>query len=249
MTKRDGNVSHHLHMPGFSSRHSSAAPFFESFSSILAKLLCAWALLSVVACRSDVTLQRDDPVLETVAAEVAGDIANVHVRLLAFFNDGSAEGAMNRFAPDDRLHRFEAVPARAPPALQRVQAPSDHSLAASAGRDPALQRYLVLASGQREHDLYLFQPTGPHYWPSEYRLDGSVLPFSTDFILHLRAVGVGRTRVEIIEVLPRVRLGRKWGFAKHGVGPSRVDDVRAVAPSTRDRVELLARLVEALQLR
>lgn len=190
--------------------------------------------------------QRADPVQEVVAAEVRGDTGTIHRRLVAFFNDGRASVPVNRFRPDDRLHLFEAVPAQAPPELQQVQAPGDHVLAHQAELDPALQRYLSLDRRQRERDLYLYQPTGPHYWPSEYQLHDRPLPFSTDFIVHLQPVDSGHTRIEVIELMPRVQLGEKWAFARHGVGIGRVEDVRAVAPTTRDRLELLARIVEAV---
>jgi hypothetical protein len=221
-----------------------AAP--SAGSSAGRALLWLLALFVLAACGAESPPQRSDPVVAIVAAEVGGEVDAITARLREFFNDGTAWGQSNRFAIDDRLYVFKAVPVRSPAGLQQVQAPADAALARHADADPALQRYLERSRAQRGHDLYLYQPTGPHWWPSEYRQDGRVLEFSTHFIVHLQPLDAARTRIEVIEVMPRVRLGKKWAWSRHGVGFGRVDDVRMVAPTTRDRGQLLGRIVDAV---
>ena len=228
--------------------HASANRPRTVWSGGIATLLAATLAFSgLSACDAEEPMpQRTDPVQSFVSVEIPDDATAVNARLREFFNDGTIAAQPNRFDPDDRLHLFEAVPARSPIELQWVQAPNDQALARRAEADPALQRYLGLEPRQRELDLYLFQPTGPHYWPSEYQHGQRELPFSTGFLVHLQPLPSGRTRIEIIEVLPQVLFGDKWAWTKHGVGFARVQDVRAVAPTTRDRLELLARILAAL---
>ena len=79
-------------------------------------------------------------------------------------------------------------------------------------------------------------------WTSEVRVRGRPLRFSCDFILHLEAAGAHATRLEALEVRPQVVAGSHFGFTAHGLGIDWVETRRPVAPTRRDRVDLLARI-------
>ncbi|MBD8525625.1 hypothetical protein [Pseudomarimonas arenosa] len=200
------------------------------------------------ACADPLPVQRVDPVQDEVAADVPLSLSAVRAGLWTLFNDGRAAESPNRFPASDRLHLFEAVPLRAA-SQQQVGAPADHVLRQESALNPALRRYLGLSEEVRGQDLYLYQPTGPHYWDSEYVQDQRVLPFSCQFVVHLREAGADTTRIEVIEVMPQVVMGTKWAFARHGIGIERVPDVQRVAPTTRDRQQLLARILDHLAQR
>lgn len=192
--------------------------------------------------------ERADPPQDVVAIEVPIPAAALRDRLGELLAESRREGEAGRSPPPDWLQHFEAVPVSAPPGSQQVEAPSRAALTAMATDNPALRGYLDVGDARRRYDLYLFQPTGPHFWPSEYQGgDGQPVDFSTHFILHLDASGPERTRLEVIEVNPRLRLGRTWALAKHAMGIARVEDLRRVAPTTRDRQQLLSWILAQME--
>jgi hypothetical protein len=124
----------------------------------------------------------------------------------------------------------------------------DHQLLAHSDHNLALRRYLEVRSDLRKNDFYLLPPTD-FYWPSsEYVYRGKPAPFACGFIVHLQATGSSMTRVEVIETLPLVKIGRRLGISAHtGPLPWFFDDIRPVAPTTEDRLELLGEFVRVLQ--
>ena len=122
--------------------------------------------------------------------------------------------------------------------------PDPQQLSLAAREDPALAAYAALDEGQRRRDFYMFD-LSDSYWTSEYVWLGQPARFKTDFIVHVAEAAGGGTRVEVLEYRPRVNLGRHFVLGGHH-GPGFYDDVRFVAPTTRDREELLELVVGLL---
>jgi hypothetical protein len=122
--------------------------------------------------------------------------------------------------------------------------PDDFQLQAHARQDSALGSYAALPSGQRGHDLYLYEPTGDYYWQSEYYCNGEPAKFRCNFLIHLEPAADERTKVEILEFLPRIWVGRHFSLGHSG--PGFYYDIRTVEPTVSDRVELLAIIQKSL---
>jgi hypothetical protein len=108
--------------------------------------------------------------------------------------------------------------------------------------NPEMERYLALSPELRKDDLYL-DNMGDFFWKSEYHVLGIAVPFTCSFVLHLEPDGPERTRVDVLEFQPRIKVG--WEFASHAFAhgpPGFVDSYRIVPPTTRDRVELLEQI-------
>lgn len=213
---------------------------------LIRALLVGAAILTGVflsACQPDGPLTRIDPVQDIVATEVPRKPDEVAARLVLWFGDGadtSNDAPQNQFPVNDRLSHYQALRFSDRKPDIRGLIPSDFELDISSTNNPALQAYLRLNDQQRANDIYLSQLFHEYYWPSEYVLRERTLPFQSQFIVHLQAVGPERTRIEIIEALPRVNAGEKWGMGGHGeILPGKVTDIREVPPTTRDRLELL----------
>lgn len=114
--------------------------------------------------------------------------------------------------------------------------------------DELLRRYLSIDVARRRLDFYLYDfsdaDNPKDYWTSEYYRGSEPVLFRCNFIIHHEPEGAGHTKVEIFEFAPRVWVGKKFGLERHG--PGFYLDIRKVAPTTSDRVELLALLEEDL---
>ena len=210
----------------------------------LAAALAAACLLGSCGARVERQAAESRPFVETT---LPGDVAAVTAALRAFFNDGQVPPPRrNRFPEDDKLSAFVLYPREAPPGRGLVPLPDDVNLRANSRDDPAMARYLALPPERRKDDLFLYHPLDV-FWPSEYRAGGRPAPFTCHFILHLEPDGPGRTRLEVLEFAPLVNAGRKLAPEAHGVGLGRVDDLRPVPPTTRDRIELLERIRGAVE--
>jgi hypothetical protein len=209
----------------------------------LAAALAAACLLASCGARVERQASETRPFVETI---LPGDPAAVTAALRAFFNDGQLPPPRrNRFPENDRLHAFVLYPREVPQGRGMVPLPDDVNLRANSRDDPAMARYLALPPERRKDDLFLYHSLDV-FWPSEYRVGGKPAPFTCHFILHLEPDGPGRTRLEVLEVAPLVDAGRKLAPEAHGVGVGRVDDLRPVSPTTRDRIELLERIQGAV---
>ena len=115
--------------------------------------------------------------------------------------------------------------------------------------DDSLRRYLSIDVARRQLDFYLYDfsdaDNREDYWTSDYYRGSKPVPFRCNFIIHHEPEGAGHTKVEIFEFAPRIWVGKKFGFGRHGPGFSL--DIRKVNPTTSDRVDLLALLKGALQ--
>lgn len=113
-----------------------------------------------------------------------------------------------------------------------------------------LLQYLSLSETDRVNDLYInFAENGgdiPMYsqegfWDSEYFYQDIPAPFITNFFLHLEPQGDQSTKVTVIEVHPGIVVGSRFVLLGHEFyGPHFEKDIRTVAPTTKDRVELLS---------
>jgi len=101
----------------------------------------------------------------------------------------------------------------------------------------ALERYAGLDDEGRRLDFFVRGPSKA--WPSEYLKNGKPADFNTDFIVHLSSVDDGATRIEVIQYAPRVTVGRGFELFGRQVLPELTRDRRAVAPTTKDREEML----------
>ena len=119
--------------------------------------------------------------------------------------------------------------------------PADFQMDRERAGNDALARYRALPADRRRDDLFLYDfgdaDDAHSYWPSEYYVDGRAAPFRSNFLVHLAASAADAALVDVIEVSPRVWAGKKFSFEAHG--PGTYLDVRDVAPTTADRVELL----------
>ena len=114
--------------------------------------------------------------------------------------------------------------------------------------DELLRRYLSIDVARRRLDFYLYDfsddDNPKDYWTSEYYSGSEPVHFRCNFIIHHEPEGAGHTKVEIFEFAPRVWVGKKFGLERHGLGYHL--DIRKVAPTTSDRVDLLALIEGAL---
>jgi hypothetical protein len=65
------------------------------------------------------------------------------------------------------------------------------------------------------------------------------VPFRTDFLIHLEPVEEGKTRIEVIEYEPEVTVGANFHLCWRHLFPAVTPDARSVAPTTRDRRQML----------
>lgn len=123
--------------------------------------------------------------------------------------------------------------------------PAEYQLA-HYNAEESIARYLSIPPERRKLDFYLYDfsdaDNQDSYWLSEYYEGNKPAPFRCNFIIHLEPQG-GGTLVEIFEFAPRVWVGKKFAIDRHG--PGQRLDIRDVAPTTSDRVELLDLLKEA----
>jgi len=128
------------------------------------------------------------------------------------------------------------------------QFPADYQLS-NYQDDESLRRYLSIDVARRRLDFYLYDfsdaDNRKDYWTSDYYCGSDPVLFRCNFIIHQEPEGAEHTKVEIFEFAPRVWVGKKFGFERHG--PGYYLDIRKVDPTTSDRVDLLALLKEALQ--
>ncbi|MBF9221267.1 hypothetical protein [Hymenobacter ruricola] len=112
----------------------------------------------------------------------------------------------------------------------------------------ALLAYLALPVAARAPDLYL-SPTPRWPVPEYVSAQGQPLPYTCDYLLHLRAVGADSTGLEIIAIDSNVIDGTRFGIKndRDGLGwprPGRVPRYRDVRPSLTDQQQVLSQLVK-----
>ena len=169
------------------------------------------------------TFERDGTHVDFVERKVAIDADTAHARLADGLN--AALQVTTDFAGSN-VHSFEsnAFPTRS-------------QMVPKADENVALKRYAQLEEGAWSGDFYV---TGPYKdWFSEYMHEGKRLPFNTNFFIHLESIGENEIRIEVIEYFARVDAGRTFRLCTRHGGPMFVRDKQEVAPTTRDRREML----------
>ena len=101
----------------------------------------------------------------------------------------------------------------------------------------ALSRYAGLGDEAWKQDFSL--KTRYKNWFSEYVKNGKPVPFRTDFLIHLEPIEEGETRIEVIEYEPEVTVGANFHLCERHLVPGVTPDTRPVAPTTKDRREML----------
>jgi hypothetical protein len=173
------------------------------------------------------------------SAIVPNGVEQVAAAIIETFNDGHRLGfsSPRKFSAADKFHYF-FLWNRADQIF-----PDDLQVSLHTRYDPALRRYSAMDPGAKKRDFYLYEPTGDHYWYSEYFCDGAPAKFRCAFIIHLEPLGPDRTRVQVLEYLQMIWVGQAWSTLGHS-GPGFYDDIRFdLEPTMIDRAELRA-LVE-----
>jgi hypothetical protein len=170
----------------------------------------------------------------TESVELPGDLDSVSAAIQGTFNDGGELGFSPRlkFSPQDKFHYFYLFKRSA------GVFPDDLQVRAHTSRDPDLRRYAALPDDARSRDLYLYEPSADYYWYSEFRIGGTPVKFRCSFIIHLEALDSTRTRIEVLEYIPIIWIGRAFHLLGHA-GPGVYYDIREVPPTESDREELL----------
>jgi len=127
--------------------------------------------------------------------------------------------------------------------LRHVDKFRQTEVSALSGRMPVSQdsaesrRYGALEPPTTPEDLYVqVRSMG---WESEYYARGNRLPFGTDFIVHVEALGPSRARIGVIENNPMVTVGERFlPIGRHIVPEFQAVRVR-VAPTAADRQDVL----------
>jgi hypothetical protein len=124
--------------------------------------------------------------------------------------------------------------------------PRDEVILLDRGNDSFIPRYVAIPASLRKDDLYLYEPTGDEYWPSEYFYRGRPAKFRCSFFTHIEPAGDTATRVEIFEYQPEIWVGERFGLLAHAVLPGMFHDIRSVEPTTTDRLEVLSLILKSL---
>ncbi len=172
------------------------------------------------------------PFSDTIVIDA--DTKSVADAIVKTFNDGHQPGfsALNKFSGQEKLHYLflwnhkDSI------------FPDDIQLGFHVRQDPALRHYSELPASARSADFYLYEPSGDYYWNSEYFSNGAPAKFRCAFIIHLEPLGSTKTKVEVLEYLPEICVGKVFDPLGHS-GPGFYYDIREVGPTEADRTELL----------
>jgi len=195
-----------------------------SFSLMLA--------LVTAGCGGQKDIRKDAAAVATVAAvlPLPQPAAAVGIRTLFREHRGTLESPLNT---------FELAEGSEP------LFPDDEQIKLHVAGNDALARYASQLPFVRADAFYLNEPSGNVYWPSEYVFDGKPADFRSAFIVHFRRESETTTNVEVIEYLPRIRVGRRFKVGHNG--PGFYADIREVEPTALDRQRLLTALTSHLR--
>ena len=175
-------------------------------------------------------------------AKLAGTSAVLPVDQGKFIKAVTKAFGENKPQPSNKFSRFSL----AQPGQE--QFPGEYQLTYY-GSEESIARYRSIALERRRLDFYLYdfsdEDNHGSYWESEYYRGQERLPFRCNFIIHHEPEGSTATRVEVFELAPRVWAGKRLAFGRHG--PGYIVDIRNVAPTTSDRVEVLDLIKKATQ--
>jgi hypothetical protein len=195
------------------------------------RVLAIVLVLGVLACGRRVQLDPDAP----ASRDFVDQVVSVDVDAA---RQSLADGLQSALADHSDFANLKVV------ALSDRSVPGQRQMELKAKGNPALERFLSVPAEARNPDLYVWG-FGDNYWYSEYQSGGKPVRFNTSFIIHLEPTLEGATRVEVIEYLPVVWPGEVFRFCGRA-GPNTYHDIRQVAPTTIDRVEMLNLVVGVL---
>jgi hypothetical protein len=203
-----------------------------SFSRLFRlRALAIVLLLGLLACGRRVHLDPNAPASRDFVDQVVSvDVDQARQSL--------ADGLPSALAGHADFAKLEVV------VLSDSIVPSRRQMEMKAKGNPALERFLSLPSEAWNRDLYVWG-LGEYYWYSEYQAGGKPVRFNTAFIVHLEPTPEGGTRVEVIEYLPVVWPGEVFRLCGRA-GPNTYHDIRQVAPTTSDRIEMLNLVLSVL---
>ena len=188
-------------------------------------------------------IEKRGPANESVAAELPGDIDRVAAAISETFNvwadfdrPGQIGKYQNKFPYGSHWSRFFLFPKAD---AQHSSFPSDQEILLDRGVDAFVERYVRIRPELRSRDFYLYEPTGDHYWQSEYFYQGNAAKFRCSFLIHLEPAKNSGVKVEIFEYQPTVWVGEYLGMSAHAILPTMLHDIRPVQPTTSDRKEVL----------
>jgi hypothetical protein len=231
-----------LDIPG-NLRYVPAGRFGGSMKTIglKARLLCRTALLvsSSVSCA---TAFAAEPRLPPPAGAIRTQ-AEVAVSVEQAQGAALAALVQARKHPDAGARYRMVVPFGAPlfPRDADLQAFELKSLVGANGQ--ALRDWLALPAAARRYDLWIV-PDVDYYWMSDYVVGNEPADFSAEFLVHFASTATGATRISVIQLKPRLRLGRKFALLGR-TGPGFYWDIRSVAASPQATADLLAWLTGA----
>ena len=126
------------------------------------------------------------------------------------------------------------------PSLLEVWLPSNRQ------DNPPLLRYVQTDPRSRKDDFVLSTPSRYEWRSAEYLFQGKPAKFTCDFIIRMEDTGTSQTTIEIIEIMPTVTAGRRFEMPAHGFVPQFFPNQQYVAPTNKDRQELLDAIKDAI---
>jgi hypothetical protein len=207
-----------------------------NFGAITLGRLTLYALialgLSLLVFSCEPSIERHGPAVDFVERTVGLNTQAVHERL--------ASGLKDELQLHDDFGRFgsEVVD-------HEGRFPNRRLMELHLENNVGLSRYARLEDEARMRDFFVRAPYRD--WVSEYLKDGKQLPFSTDFLVHLEPIDDGRTRIEVIEYAPKVTVGTNFRLCGRHLFPEVTPDTRPVAPTTKDRQEMLELVVRVVE--
>lgn len=159
----------------------------------------------------------------------------------------TAEAAHERLASklEDELKSHENFAGSRVVTREGNKFPTQGLMEAHANDNVGLARYARLGKEAWTLDFYVRAPYKD--WSSEYLQDGKPAPFSTDFLIHLEPIDKDRTRIEVIEYAPQITVGMNFRLCGRHLFPEYTPDTRPVAPTTKDRREMLDLVVRVVE--
>lgn len=208
------------------------------------------ALFVVAAYPRFKKIERRGPAPESVGAVLPGDEDAAIAAVGATFNDWAAfiepnrtRSFVNKFSPSNRwshLFLFRKDDAQHP------LFPADEEILLDRGADSFVEGYVRIPAELRNHDLYLYEPSGDYFWgSSEYFYKGQPAKFRCSFFIHLEPAGRAGTKVEIFEYQPTIWVGEYLGMSAHAILPTMLYDIRPAQATTAERKEALLMIEDA----
>jgi hypothetical protein len=177
-----------------------------------------------------------------VQISVPRPIQTVTAKLKALFNsDADLNRGARKQPKGDWLDHFYLYPYGHP------LFPDDYQIQHWSKTDPYLRPYAAIPPDRRQHDFYLYEPTGDYYWFSDYYYRDAPAQFRCAFIIHLEPAAEHGTKIAVFEYLPTIWVGERFGFSAHGLGPALLHDIRFVQSTSRDRIQLLDQIRAAVE--